>query len=495
MSNNENPTPEPKRSIGRTIARNTMFGLGAQMALKAASFLFTLLVINNLGGEHFGQYSQVLAWAMLFSVIGDLGISQYFTREVARDPGSSELLFWNVVALRFILAVIAAIVTTVGATAYGFSSEIVLGIFIFTLSYFFQSVFAPIRSLFVGHERIDLSSIYEVITQVLFMVFGTVALLLGGNFIWLVVAAVLNIPIVSILAWQTMRRAKLGPPRFKLTPETWLALIRAGLPFAFMQLALSFSYRLDTIILSKHVTDTDIGWYNAAYNLTLTLLTLTRAFTDAVLPSFSREHMSNPTVVRDWYFRSVKGMAFLGLPIAIGGLLLSNQISHTIFKPALQPAAICLAILVLDIPFNIYHAFCGHVASSIKQERKASIIFMSMGLANLVINLILIPQFGIIGSSFATVLTDAFGAMQFYFLFRHEFGAGLQFRRLSRFALAAGVMGVMLLVLQNFNVFVLIALGAVCYLGIVWISGAYSPDERARMTGMITRRLGFASRG
>jgi O-antigen/teichoic acid export membrane protein len=113
---------------------------------------------------------------------------------------------------------------------------------------------------------------------------------------------------------------------------------------------------------------------------------------------------------------------------------------------------------------------------------------------NLILNLILIPQFGIIGSSFATVLTDAFGAMQFYFLFRHEFGAGLQFRRLSRFALATAVMGIVLIILQSLNVFILIVLGGVCYLAVVWVSGAYSADERARMTSMITRRLGFAAR-
>ena len=66
-----------ERKIGKIIARNTIFGLGAQFALRVVNFTFTVLIIRNLGDSQFGQYSIVLAWVGLFGVIGDLGINQY----------------------------------------------------------------------------------------------------------------------------------------------------------------------------------------------------------------------------------------------------------------------------------------------------------------------------------------------------------------------------------------------------------------------------------
>ena len=57
---------EPERNVGKIIARNTLFGIGGQLALRVVSFIFTVLVVRTLGEEHFGQYSIVLAWAGLF---------------------------------------------------------------------------------------------------------------------------------------------------------------------------------------------------------------------------------------------------------------------------------------------------------------------------------------------------------------------------------------------------------------------------------------------
>src|SRR5215475_5417825 len=123
-------TPEniekPKRSPGRIIARNTAFGFAAQIALRAVSFLFGVLIVHRLGTAEYGQYNIVLAWTGLFSVLGDLGITQYFTREIAREPQKTSELFWDMVVLRGLLAVLAAGVTTAGAILHPYSTEIVL---------------------------------------------------------------------------------------------------------------------------------------------------------------------------------------------------------------------------------------------------------------------------------------------------------------------------------------------------------------------------------
>jgi peptidoglycan biosynthesis protein MviN/MurJ (putative lipid II flippase) len=117
---------------------------------------------------------------------------------------------------------------------------------------------------------------------------------------------------------------------------------------------------------------------------------------------------------------------------------------------------------------------------------------------NVVLNLILIPRFGIIGAAFSTVLTDLMGAAQFYVFLRHEFGAGLGLKRLIRIALAAVLMGVVVLALRQLNplpqldglnLVLTIGLAAVCYLVFVWYSGAFSAEERAQLTGFVTRRL------
>lgn len=481
--------PTPARSAGRTIARNTLFGLGAQIALRVVSFVFQVLVVRALGDAEFGRYAIVLAWAGLFSVIGDLGINQYLAREIARDRSKANLLFWDTVALRFVLAIIAAVVTTVGAAWNGYDERLVLAVAIYTSSYFLQAILAPLSSILTGNERVDLVSVMGVITQILFMVLATIFLLLRFDFVWLVIASVINLPIVMALHLWFIRRNHLGPPRFRVNTGLWWSVVRAGLPFGLIQLSLSFAFRVDTIFLSGHVPDAQIGWYNVAYNLTLTLLTLSRTFNDAILPTLARQHANDPNSVRPWYYQSVRMMLAIGLPVAVGGMLTAEKIIALLYQPEIAPAAVALAILVWDIPFVMYHSFCGNITQSIKREDAAARVYFSLGVVNVILNLILIPRFGIIGSAFATVLTDMIGAAQFYFFLRKEFGSGLSLNRILRLGLAAAAMGLLIYLLFNLNLLIIVAVSGLAYLGLIWVSGAFSPEERQLLTGFIARRL------
>lgn len=489
MSETTTQLEAPARSAGQIIARNTLWGIFAQFALKGANFIFSVLVVRTLGGEEFGQYWIVMAWAGLFSVVGDLGITQYLTREIARNPRRSDDLFWDTVFLRFILAVLATVITVGGALLANYASEIVLGTLLFCTTYFFQVFLAPLTSVLVGRERIDISSVLTVATQVLWMVFSGLFLFLRFNFLWLFIAGILSMPIVTALAYWFVRRNKLGPPRFRVNPALWLSVVRAGLPFGFTQLALSFAFRVDTIVLSQFVSDFEVGLYNVAYNLVLTLLGLSASFGAAVMPTLAHEHARDPVSILPWYYSSVRLLMFIGLPVAVGGMLTAPHIIGILYQPEIAPAALLLAILVWDLPFVMYHSFAGQIANSTVREGAAARIYVSLGFINLALNLIMVPRVGVVGAAFATVLTDAVGAALFYFLYRREFGAGLGFKRLIRLALAAALMGVVILLLTRLNFFVIVAISAPLYLGMVWISGAFSQEEKARLVDFVQQRL------
>ncbi len=486
-------TNTPRRSVGGTIARNTLFGMGAQIALRGVSFIFQVLVVRALGGHEYGQYTIVIAWAGLFSVIGDLGINQYLAREIARDPSKSDELFWDTVVLRFFLAILCAIVTVGSAIAFtDYSREIIIAVAVYTSSYFLQIILAPMDSILRGNERLDILAIFGVISQVLFMILGGLFLYAGFDFVWLVIASVLNLPIMIALHFWSIRRNRLQPPRFKINPALWFSVIRYGIPFGITQLSLSLAFRVDTIILSSYVSEYDIGLYNVAYiNLTLTLIVLATSFNQAITPTLSREYAQNPDAIMPWYFQAVKMMMFLGLPIAVGGMLTADKII-VLYQSEIAPAALLLAILVWDIPLVLYHSYCGNIAISIKREGAAARIYASMGILNLALNLFLIPRFGVIGAVFTTLLTDIFGASQFYFLFRHAFGTGLGFKRLIRLLMAAGIMGIVVFVLRDLNFFIVAAVGAGVYLAAVWLLGAFTSEESERLLGFFTRRLQLA---
>jgi O-antigen/teichoic acid export membrane protein len=236
-----------------------------------------------------------------------------------------------------------------------------------------------------------------------------------------------------------------------------------------------------------------IGWYNAAYNFSRALTTFAAAFSGALVPTLAREHSLNPENVRVWYYRSFRFLLFTGLPIAVGGTILADKLIPFLYGKQFQAASIAFAILVWDTLLLMYTSLGGNIAQAIKREVEAARIFGAEAVMNLLMNLILIPQYGMIAASFTTVATELIGALLFYRLFRREFGAGLDMKHSLRMAFCAGLMGVPLLALHNTSMFVLIPLGGVIYIAAIWLTNALTPEERAIVVGLFqraTRRLG-----
>lgn len=464
--------------------------MGGQVALRLSTFLFNVLVVRQLGDESFGQYSVVLAWTGLFSVLGDLGITQYFMREVARDPERSEELFWDVAALRFIFAIVASVTTIAGAVIWGYPTEIVIGVALFTGTYFLQAILAPLTSILAGNQRLDIVSVITVIGQIVFIVAGTVVLFADGGLIALIAVSFVNIPLMIGMTLWAMRRYNMRPSKMKLRVHSWWALTKWGLPFALIQLTLTFNFRFDTLALEYFQSFEVVGWYNAAYNFTRALLTFSSAIIVALPLTMAREHARNPEAVRPWYYRSVKFMAFVGLPLAIGGMLLSDQIVNAVYGEAYSPSAVALAILIWDAPLLMYTALSGNLTTAIKREHGAMRIYLAVALFNVVMNLLLQPLFGIIAAALITVASDAVGALLFYTLFRREFGPGLSFHHFSRLGLSAAVMGVGIMSMRGLPLVANVALGGILYLVLVVVTRALTADEQRMLIGLIQRKLG-----
>jgi O-antigen/teichoic acid export membrane protein len=472
----------------KVIARNTAYVLAAQFALRGLSILFNIFIVRQLGDQGFGQYSTILAWTGIFSFIGDMGITQYMSREIARDREKVLSLFWDVAALRLILAVITIAITVAGAMVASYSSEMVIAIAILSSTYFIQAILTPLQGIIAGYERLDILSIYTVLGQLIFLASATIFLLIQPKYLWLVIAAWVNLPVLMFLCVRVVLRQNMRPPAFSLNPARWISLLRFGLPFAFIQVSLTFAFRFDTLILERHFADDVVGWYNAAYTLTRSLLIFTSAFVIALVPTLAREHAQDPSSIRPWYFRSVKFIALIGLPIAAGVMILSGKIIPFLYGRDFAPAILALAILIWDTPLLMYTSICGNFTTAMTLEKRAAMVYGAEAVFNILLNLVLIPRFGYLGASVVTVATELVGAILFYRMFRREFGPGLGGSAMLRMFLAMTLMGVLVYLSRELNIFLVTIGGAALYVFCVWFMRVLTPDE-LDLLASLARRL------
>ena len=278
------PALESSQEAARALFRNSTFYLMADAAIKLLSFVFSIYVVRQLGGERFGFYSTALAYAGIFSIIGDLGMTQYAMREIARGRRTADELFWDLVTVRLILCVVATAIIVISAYFIaGYPVTMVIGIFLVCIGFFFHAFWGPVDIVLTARERIDYSSVLGVVIQIFFIGLGTWVLWGGYSFHGLIVASYVGIPVAALMGAVYIRRLKLATLKFKINPQAWPSLLKNSLPFALITFTILAATDLDTVLLSLWRSPEEVGWYKAAYNLIFKLLFIRTALLSTLL--------------------------------------------------------------------------------------------------------------------------------------------------------------------------------------------------------------------
>lgn len=508
------------KSLASVVARNSIFSLAGQIAVKALSFAFTVYVVRRLGDATFGRYSTALAYVGLFAIFSDLGLGVYMIREIARDRSRAAELATNVIALRLVLAAGTVALAVGSAALSGRPPDVLLGIFIAGCGLFAYAIQGPLDAVLMGRERLDYSALFGVITQLVFVALGAIVLLRGMSYVWLLLAQLIGVLTAALLSALAVRRLAVGDGQWttdegmldvvrrplsivrRLSPRLWPGLIRAALPFGVIGFALGLSYQLDTVLLSTYRTDAEVGWYRVAYNLVFTLTLLSHAICLALYPSLTRQRMnaaSMPQGMVRAYERALKILFLLSIPIAVGATILAAPFILTLYGAGLERAIIAMRIVIWVLPLMFLSEFLGYIVIIVDRERRAARALLISTACNVLLNLLLIPRFGYLAAAIVTVATEAALVGQYLWELRSELEGVNRVEVFGKPLLAALVMGATLLALElagaDFRGFqnlggliACIALGGAVYFGALWLLKALGPDELRFVTSALFRR-------
>jgi O-antigen/teichoic acid export membrane protein len=160
-----------------------------------------------------------------------------------------------------------------------------------------------------------------------------------------------------------------------------------------------------------------------------------------VFPVLSIYHRERPGELLDAVNRFFKALLLIGWPMSVGIFVLAQPLNHALFGSHYDPSEPALRILALSLGFAfVNNAFIGALSASDHQASFTWAAGWSL-VANLAMNLVLIPSFGYLGASWATVMTEiVLGAVGWTLTARH-IGRVPVWRLSWRVVLAGLVMG------------------------------------------------------
>jgi len=478
---------QPDAGLPAIVLRNSFFGMAGQLMIKVLSVLFSILVVRRLGDVGYGKYSFILAYVGIFAVFSQMGMGPYTVREIAKGKSRTRFLFWNTLALRLVLSAITIVLTTGSAHLLGYSPAIVAGVFIASLGLLLQAVQRPFNGIMVGSERLDYQAKVQVAKQLVFVLLGTILLLLGGRYVGLLVASLGGVAVMTLLSARIVLRGyDVGP--VAIQPRRWSGLLRASIPFGVVGLATMMSYKIDTIFLSFYHGDAVVGWYAAPYNLIMMLMIISHSINQSLYPSLTRRYAEDAGAVGRVFGRVLKYLLIISLPVAMGATILARPIVFALYGEAFEHSTVALQVLIWVLPAMFLTDLFGHTAMAMGNERDVARVNAVSAGFNVTLNLLLIPSYGLVGAAITTVLTELVEIVQYCFLLRDEFEA-VSLRDVLVKPLAASlVMSALVWVARGEHLLLTVGMGAAAYVGCVVLTGAVDRAETRFLGGLLLRR-------
>lgn len=167
-----------------------------------------------------------------------------------------------------------------------------------------------------------------------------------------------------------------------------------------------FMRNIDTWMLGWYISPAAIGIYNVAIRIANLFEVPTMALAQVMFPqAVKKAETEGSGALKDLYEKSVSILVVLLLPLVAGVIIFSDTIVEIIAGPDYAEAGMILNITMLYgliVPFNKQ---LGILLDAIGKAKTNMLFVARNALINLILNALMIPQFGIIGAAYATLTT------------------------------------------------------------------------------------------
>lgn len=460
-------------STVRKVAKSVSLMILDNIANKFISLLIAIFLARYLGVSGYGNYIFITTYALFFGVFIDLGINVVVVREISKNRERAEELIANSIGIKLTLFVLAFLLAFSLINLLGYPSEIKIGVLIALLSLIFTSLVPLLVTIFQADLEMEYPAFVDFVSKLVLLV-GTLLIVYEKGGLLILVLAVLLSSITGfvLLYLFSLRKIHVG---VGFNKKVWREILS---PAVFLGLSGVFSsvvLRVDTILISLIKGNIEVGYYAPPSQLTDAVTLIPIAFVTVLFPLLSTYSKTSKQALATSFRLAIRYMLALSIPMAFGTMLLSNRIITSIYGALFSPSSPVLVIMVwCDILY-----FCIIITDclliSLDKQRNT---FTAMGigaLSNILLNLLLIPPFGLIGASIALLLSYVLITI-LYFHYLPKPLRALDISFIIKSTLASLLMAVFIKY-STLSLYVLIPLSVLLYAVFLAVLGGISTED------------------
>lgn len=375
-----------------------------------------------LGPEKYGLFNLGFSIILIFSTFAIFGLgaalSQFIPAKIKKDRKDKvndaiRFSFRFNFIMGIFLSIILFLLSNIIANKVFHNNDLDLVIKFFSMALPFTAFYRTAGGLPRGFKKPS----YKVLTEDILMnilkisIFG-ILIFFGYRLFGAIIAYLCSVIFATVIyLWLTYYKflPSLGSS-FSINKQKYNSvkkeLFSLTLPLFLTGFTYLFLTHTDRILIGFYMSSQEVGIYVAAFSIAGLTISIALAFSFLFLPVISEYFAENDINSMKKIFSSItKWIFLLTFPIVIYFVLYSKDIIRIIYGDPFVIGSSVLIILSLGIAFFALTGMSGNILIAITKTKLNLISEIIGAISNVILNIILIPQYGIIGAAIGTSLS------------------------------------------------------------------------------------------
>jgi PST family polysaccharide transporter len=394
--------------------------------------LVTAWIARYLGPDQYGLWNYAIAFTALFSAFSTLGLDSIVVRELVKYPEKTNELLGTAFVLRLLGGLIAFSLSIITSILIGIRDFLTLSLialsaggFIFqaflTIDYFYQAhimsrytVWAQNIS-FLIMSTVKIFLIFAHAPLLAFAVAGLIEIILGSAFLvgFYIYQTSKNIsPLTSHVSLSHSPSPLLSPSHSLSPISSWRfslpiakSLLKDSWPLIIGSISALIYMRIDTIMVKQLLGNIDAGYYSAAQKISESFLFLTIIITQTLFPLISKYKKISTQLYYRRIYLLYSIIAKISFFLCLIVFLFSESIIKYLFGESYFNSVIVLKIYV----WTSFFVFLSNAswAYYINENLQSLAMYRLVigAIINVILNIILIKQYGLTGAAFSSIIS------------------------------------------------------------------------------------------